>query len=158
VFFACGACQVLAHVVCSTYGHAGLRPYWIRPAEGFRGNHIIASDGEWAFDYHGWSRLERLLDHISRKAQRWWPGWSYTIRPLDDPSILISEERSKAMGLHLREPRQFLLDATPRAIAFLQARPAPDRRGAEVGFRAIADCQLSSQERLEERFRPAPGP
>ena len=135
VFFACGACQVLAHAAVRAYEPAGFRAVWIAPATGFRGNHIVATDGAWAFDYHGWSKLDGLLAHMRRKASRWWPGWSCELRPFET-AALISELRSKALGLHLREPGQFLHDATPRAEAFLAARPPPAalpfRHGAGV--------------------------
>ena len=124
VFFACGACQVLAYAAVQVYGQAGLRARWIRPGPGFRGNHIIVSDGEAAFDYHGWSKLPRLLDHIERKANRWWPGWSFELLDIS-PEVLISEEKSKAIGCHMREPGQFLHNALPRAEAFLASKPAP---------------------------------
>ena len=124
VFFACGACQVLAYVAEESFRDAGFQPYWLRPAIGYRGNHIILSDGRYAFDYHGWTRLDRLLDHAFRKANRWWPGWSCEVLPIA-PDVLISEPNSKAIGLHLREPGQFLHNALPRARKFLAARPPP---------------------------------
>jgi len=124
VFFACGACQVLAFVALQTWREADLRPFWVRPAAGFRGNHIIVTDGEWAFDYHGWSRLPRLLDHAARKAGRWWPGWSCEVVPIA-AEALVSEPRSIAIGLHLREPGQFFRDPLPRAAAFTATRPPP---------------------------------
>jgi hypothetical protein len=124
VFFACGACQVLAYVAEESFRQAGFRTYWLRPAANFRGNHIILSDGRYAFDYHGWSKLGHLLEHAVRKANRWWPGWSCEMLPVA-PDILISEAKSKAMGLQMREPGQFLHDALPRARAFLAARPPP---------------------------------
>jgi hypothetical protein len=121
VFFACGACQVLAHVALRRLADERFRPVWIRPAPGFRGNHIVATDGVAAFDYHGWSTMDRLMEHMRRKATRWWPGW--TCEVLDFPiEALVSEQKSKAIGLHLREPRQFLHDAEPRAEAFFAAR------------------------------------
>jgi hypothetical protein len=104
--------------------HPGLHAIWIAPAAGYRGNHIVATDGDWAFDYHGWSKLDRLLDHMRRKASRWWPGWSCEVRPFP-ADALVSESASRALRLHLREPGQFLHDATPRAEAFLAARPPP---------------------------------
>ncbi len=124
VFFAAGACQVLAYAACRAHGDAGFRPYWVRPAAGFRGNHIVVTDGDWAFDYHGWSKLGRLLGHMERKARRWWPGWSCTMTAVDAED-LISETRSTAMGIRLREPGQFLHDAMPRAERFVAAHPAP---------------------------------
>lgn len=124
IFFACGACQVLAYATVSRFADRGFRAVWIRPTPGFRGDHFIATDGDRAFDYHGWTRLDALLAHARRKAGRWWPGWDCTLE--DTPAdCLISEAKSKAMGIHLREPAQFLHDAMPRAEAFLAARPAP---------------------------------
>jgi hypothetical protein len=42
------------------------------------------------------------------------------------PDVLVSEEKSRRYeGLWLREPRQFLHDALPRARAFLRRFPAP---------------------------------
>jgi len=129
VFFACGACQVLAHVGEAVLRDDGFRAYWLRPAAGYRGNHIILSDGRQAFDYHGWTRLDRLLDHAHRKANRWWPGWSCQMLPIA-AEVLISEPKSKAIGLHLREPGQFLHNALPRARTFLAAHPRPLRDAA----------------------------
>ena len=124
VFFACGACQVLAYVTVNRFAGRGFRAVWIRPSPGFRGNHFVATDGRLAFDYHGWTGLDGLLAHTARKARRWWPGWDCEV--IDAPlEALVSEARSKAMGVHLREPGQFLHDALPRAEAFLDARPAP---------------------------------
>lgn len=124
IFFACGACQVLAYVTVRLLAARDFRTVWIRPAPGFRGNHFVATDGETAFDYHGWSRLDALIAHAQRKARRWWPAWDCTVEdvPLD---VLVSEAKSKAMGVHLREPGQFLHDPIPRAEAFLDARRAP---------------------------------
>ena len=132
IFFACGACQVLAYAAVQAYGEAGFRSYWIRPAPGFRGNHIVASDGVAAFDYHGWSSLARLLDHTEAKARRRWPGWSFDLVDIA-PEVLISEDLSRAAGCHMREPGQFLHDALPRAAAFLAARPPPPGMISRLG-------------------------
>ncbi len=124
VFFACGACQVLAYAVLRSYPNAGFHPYWIRPARGFRGNHIVVSNGSLAFDYHGWSKLDRLLSHVETKAERWWPGWRFDLVEIE-PDVLVSEVKSAAIGCRMREPGQFLHDALPRAYAFLEKRPLP---------------------------------
>lgn len=117
VFFAAGACQVLAYAALERLAGEGFGAKWIKPAAGFRGNHLIVTDGVLAFDYHGWSRLEALLAHTRRKAERWWPGWRCEV--VDFPTeALVSEAASKALGLHLREPGQFTHDALPRARAF----------------------------------------
>jgi hypothetical protein len=124
VFFAAGACQVLAHIALQRYGRDGFSPYWIRPGPGFRGNHFIIHDGQAAFDYHGWSDLKALLEHTARKARRWWPGWTFELIAVD-PDVLVSEEKSAALGCRMKEPHQFLHNALPRAEAYLAARPRP---------------------------------
>jgi len=129
VFFACGACHILAYAFIERYPDRGYKAVWIKPGEGYTGNHIVAVSGEDAFDYHGYSRWPAFLEHTARKAARWWPGWRCDLvdLPLD---VLVSEEKSRRYdGLWLREPGQYLRDALPRAEWFLDRFPPP-RTGA----------------------------
>jgi hypothetical protein len=118
-FFANGACQVLAFAFLEQYPDSGFHARWIKPADGFTGNHIYVTDGINAFDYHGLTTEQRLLSLAFRRCRRFFPGWDATV--VDLPTeVLISEHRSKQInGLWLREPKQFLHDALPRARAFL---------------------------------------
>jgi hypothetical protein len=103
----------------------GFTPLWIRPAEGYTGNHILVARGRLAFDYHGYSDLTKLLAHMKRRANRWWPGWSLELVDLPE-EVLVSEAKSRTYkGLWLKEPRQFLFDALPRAERFLDRFPPP---------------------------------
>ena len=123
VFFASGACHILAYAFLERYPTAGFAPMWIKPARGFTGNHIVAVRGDQAFDYHGFSSWQALLDHTRIKANRWWPGWSAGVIELP-VHVLVSEARSREIeGLWLREPGQFLQNALPRARAFLDRHP-----------------------------------
>jgi hypothetical protein len=54
VFFACGACHVLAYAFLKTYPGSGFSAIWVRPVEGYTGNHIVVVRGPLAFDYHGY--------------------------------------------------------------------------------------------------------
>ena len=120
VFFACGACQVLAHAFLQAFPEKNFVPQWIKPADGFSGNHIFVTDGEMAFDYHGYTSREKLVSHIFKKAQRWWPGWSAEIIEIP-PHVLVNEQESKKIeGLWLRQPDQFLHNALPRAQKYLE--------------------------------------
>jgi hypothetical protein len=74
VFFACGACHILAYAFLRAYPDSGFASIWIRPAKGFTGNHIVVVRGELAFDYHGYSNWPMLFAHMKRKANRWRPG------------------------------------------------------------------------------------
>ena len=118
-FFANGACQVLAFAFLERYPDLEFRARWIKPAAGFSGNHIYVTDGINAFDYHGLSTEQRLLSLVFRRGRRFFPGWDAAL--VDLPAdVLISEHRSRQIeGLWLREPKQFLHDALPRAHNFL---------------------------------------
>jgi hypothetical protein len=125
VFFACGACHILAYAFLERYGHRGFRVLWLKPDPGFTGNHIFIATATWVFDYHGYSERNHFLAHMFQKARRWWPGWSATLKELCY-GVLISEPKSRAYdGLWLREPKQFLHDPLPRAHAYLNRFPAP---------------------------------
>lgn len=118
-FFANGACQVLAFAFLERYSDLGFRARWIKPALGFPGNHIFVTDGQNAFDYHGLTTEPHLLSLCFRRARRLYPGWNATLVNLPT-DVLISEQHSRQFeGLWLREPKQFLRDAMPRAHAFL---------------------------------------
>lgn len=124
VFFACGACHILAYAFIEERGNSNTTAIWIKPRVPHRGNHIVAVTGDIAFDYHGYSEWGKLRDHFEVKASRWWPGWSADYIELPK-RILISEKESKTYdGLWLREPQQFLYDALPRARKFLKRFPA----------------------------------
>jgi hypothetical protein len=125
VFFASGACHILAYAFLKNYPRAGFTPLWIKPARGFTGNHIVVVRNNVVFDYHGFSSWSRHLEHTNAKANRWWPGWRAQLisLPMD---VLISEPKSREYdGLWLREPKQFLHDALPRAERFLRRFPQP---------------------------------
>jgi hypothetical protein len=125
VFFACGACHILATAFLERYPEAGFAPRWIRPLKGFTGSHIVVVRDDVAFDYHGYSRWPALLDHIRRRANQRWPGWDAEVFPLP-PAVLVSEIRSRYYDrLWLREPAQYLHDALPRALRFLDRFPLP---------------------------------
>jgi hypothetical protein len=118
-FFANGACQVLAYAFLQKYADLVFQARWIRPAEGYFGNHIFVTDGRNAFDYHGLTTEQRLLSLCFRRARRFYPGWDATLidLPMD---VLISNPRSREIEeLWLREPEQFLHNALPRAHVFL---------------------------------------
>jgi hypothetical protein len=109
------------------YPTSGFVPVWIRPADGYTGNHIVVVLREQqAFDYHGYSDWPALLAHFRKRASQRWPGWHADLVELA-PDVLISEPKSRMVrGLWLREPTQFLFDALPRAQAYLKRFPVPN--------------------------------
>jgi hypothetical protein len=127
VFFACGACHILAYAFLETYPDAGYHAVWIRPAEGFTGSHVFVTNGTTAFDFHGYRCEEALIAHHWAKGRLWWPGWDGTLVSLPQ-DVLVSEVKSKTYdGLWLREPGQFLNDAMPRARTFLTRFGPPSK-------------------------------
>ena len=119
VFFSCGASHILTYAFLTQYPNAGFGAVWIKPADGYTGNHIVAVRDDVAFDYHGYSSWNRLLDHTRTKSNRWWPGWHADVVSLPT-DVLVSGPKSQAYdGLWLREPDQFLRNALPRAQAFV---------------------------------------
>ena len=125
IFFACGACHILAYAFLDRYSDQNFSAIWMKPRKNYIGNHIIAVRDDFAFDYHGHSRWSVLKTHFEEKAARWWPGWSADYIPLPKRA-LVSEAESKTYdGLWLREPKQFLHDAMPRAVTYLNRFPAP---------------------------------
>ena len=130
VFFACGACHILAYAFLKAYPSAGFRPIWIRPAVGYTGNHIVVKRDQLAFDYHGYSQWPALFAHTRRKANRWWPGWDAELIELREEALISEAESKTYEGLWLREPRQYLYDALPRASKFVRRFPAPPEAGA----------------------------
>jgi hypothetical protein len=131
IFFACGACHILAYAFLDAYPASGFAAVWIKPARGFTGSHIVAVHDDSAFDYHGYSSWSRLLAHMRAKANRWWPGWTAELIPLPK-DVLISERKSREFDkydrLWLREPGQYLHNAMPRAQQFLRRFPRPPER------------------------------
>ena len=105
VFFACGACHILAYAFLERHATLNMEALWFRPAPGHTGNHIFIAKDEWVFDYHGYSNRSRFLEHSFRRARHFWPEWDATLIRLPR-EVLISECKSKTYeGLWLREPK-----------------------------------------------------
>ena len=125
VFFACGACHILAYAFLERYPNAGFRAVWIRPVGDMTGNHIVVVSGDRVFDYHGYAHWPAYREHTWQRARQRWPGWDAALVPLLAP-VLVSERLSRGyQGLWLREPGQFLHDALPRAHRYLDRFSAP---------------------------------
>jgi hypothetical protein len=72
----------------------------IMPVEGFAGAHAYVTDGIIAFDYHGYSRRERLLTHHAKGWSQRYPGWQCDIEVVDFDLLDTHElNRRKMRGL-----------------------------------------------------------
>ena len=87
----------------------------MKPWEGFRGNHIFVTDGQIAFDYHGYSVLERLLVHHERVWASRFEGWGADTVSVDFPLLDTAELNARNM----RGPDQYYGDAIDRTHRYL---------------------------------------
>jgi hypothetical protein len=119
VFFAAGACHILAYAFLQMFPGSGFKPLWIKPVNK-KGNHIIVSNGKLVFDYRGYTDSSTYYDYLVKDWTSLYPNWSFELVEIP-ADVLISEEKSKEFnGLWLREPDQFLHNALPRAYNFLK--------------------------------------
>lgn len=147
-FFAAGACHVLAFAFCSLHPNSGFEPVSLRPATG-QGSHVIATDGQWAFDHAGYARLSELLDSTRASWAAEYPGWTAELELIKDSLD------SWCRATNHRPPAEYAQDAWPRALAYAARFPAPHDPRAHAGNlpdRAEAEALLSEAERLN------PGP
>ncbi|MBJ3783932.1 hypothetical protein [Devosia sediminis] len=115
IFFGHGACHILAGVYLGEAPLAGFHAERIMPHGDVPGGHMYVTDGTVAFDYHGYSLRQRLLDHHRRAWSTDHPGWDYEVERVDFPIL-------GAHALNARKmlgPGQYLENPIPRASAFI---------------------------------------
>ncbi|MBW8910016.1 MAG: hypothetical protein JF620_13540 [Mesorhizobium sp.] len=113
IFFGHGACAILAGIFLE---HPPLEGFYGERIIPVSGNHIYVTDGVIAFDYHGYSARERLLEHHAKGWASRSAGWHCTIARVDFDLLDTAElNRRKILG-----PNQYLHDPVPRAARFLQ--------------------------------------
>ena len=121
-FFASGACHILTQAFLEFVENGDWKASLIAPHPGFRGLHVFAHNHRYAFDYHGFTRVDRFHDHYAKKMKRFFPGWSGDIVEINVSTT--SEEFCHAYNL--RMPGNFFKDPGPRAKAFVRRFTAPD--------------------------------
>jgi hypothetical protein len=120
-FFATGACHILAGLFVQLHNSEDFRLIYIKPKEGFSGNHVYASNGSWAFDHNGWTKEEELLEATERTYKEKYPGWSYT-RIAIEPSPNALEIFCKHNNHRL--PWQFAYLPWERAYNYIKRFPS----------------------------------
>ncbi|WP_338719751.1 hypothetical protein [Devosia sp. XK-2] len=123
IFFGYGACHILAGVYLAEEPLTGFYAERIIPRGDAPGGHMYVTDGTVVFDYHGYSRRERLLAHHRKCWSTDCPGWDCDIETVDFPIL-------GAHALNARKmlgPDQYLFDAVSRARAFIARIPHEDR-------------------------------
>ncbi|MBX2869557.1 MAG: hypothetical protein KTR18_12820 [Acidiferrobacterales bacterium] len=115
IFYGHGACHILAGVFLQRYPESRYWAIWIKPRENYHGNHIFVTNGKIAFDYHGYSVLERLLIHHKKCWSSRFTGWSADIMRVDFPLLDTAELNSRNM----RGPNQYFGDVIDRTNRYL---------------------------------------
>ena len=77
VFFAAGACHILAHMFLSLHPNEGFDLIYTKPVNKQPGNHMYVSGGTWAFDFNRWSLEKDLLKVNETLAKDRYPNWNY---------------------------------------------------------------------------------
>ncbi|MBE1284364.1 MAG: hypothetical protein GJ676_13715 [Rhodobacteraceae bacterium] len=116
IFFGFGACAILAGVYLRRAPLPGFYAERIIPGDGFAGSHVYVTDGEMAFDFHGYSRRSRLLNHhCTAWAGEYDRGWSHRLE-----RVTFDLLDTQALNAHkMLGPDQYYGDPIPRAQAFL---------------------------------------
>jgi hypothetical protein len=120
-FFAAGACHILAALFVQLHQHEGYKMVYIKPAKGFAGNHVYASNENWAFDHNGWAKEERLLQLVDTAYSEKYPGWNYERIVLED-SLITLEDFCRA-NFH-RLPWQYPYLPWERAYKYIKRFPS----------------------------------
>jgi hypothetical protein len=82
-FFASGACHILAYALVNRMWFAGYRLIYLRPTGDFPGQHVYATNGEWALDAAGWTLEAELLAVTKAEYSAAHPGWDYVLEQID---------------------------------------------------------------------------
>lgn len=116
IFFGHGACHILAGVFLQRPPLPGFHAERIIPKNDFWGNHIYVTDGNIAFDFHGYSARTRLLDYHRKCWSARFDGWDCEVEIVAFDLLSTAELNQRKMF----GPDQFLSDSVPRARRFIE--------------------------------------
>ena len=119
-FFAAGACHILTDMFIQLHQNENFAMIYIKPGKGHTGNHVYASNGNWAFDHNGWTREEELLAATEKAYKERYSGWNYE-RIVIKPTIDALETFCKANNHRL--PWQFAHLPWERAYHYIKQFP-----------------------------------
>lgn len=121
IFFGFGACHILTGVFVSKPKFGNFYGEWIIPKKGFSGTHMYATNGIYAFDYHGFSCREKLLARYWAGYRKRYPGWDAQIERISFPLLdTIELNARKHLG-----PDQYFGDPILRAKRFISSKRMP---------------------------------
>ncbi|MEM7178675.1 MAG: hypothetical protein AAF503_13335 [Pseudomonadota bacterium] len=115
IFFGHGACAILAGVYLRDAPLTGLYAEKITPTGDRFGNHIFVTDGEIAFDHHGYCARARLLAHHRNGWRREDAGWECVVARVEFDLLSTADLNARKM----LGPDQYLHDPVARAARFI---------------------------------------
>ncbi len=122
VFFGFGACHILAGTYLEYLARPEFYAVWIKPDSDYYGNHIFVTDGEIAFDYHGYCQYDRLVKHHKKIWVQEHSSWSSTI-------VIVDFDLLNTASLNLRKmrgPDQYFYNPISRAKSFIDKYDHPN--------------------------------
>lgn len=115
-FFASGACHILAYTFANKLVDSNYKIIFIKPSQQFGsiGTHVYVTDGEWAFDFNGWSKESDLLRVNEEAYQTAHEGWTYEkVEPDVDLETFCKDNNH-------RLPKDFAGDVVARAEEYIK--------------------------------------
>lgn len=116
IFFAAGACHILASVYVQQFAGIGYKPMFIKPTADFRGGHVVAASRTRILDASGFHARNNFLEDYFAEMRSLQPDWDADLVELElDPAAW---DFCKAH--FYRHPTQFPHDPIPRAERFIE--------------------------------------
>jgi hypothetical protein len=115
-FFAAGACHILAFAFLEVHPDAGFRTVGIWAHSQAHPTHVYVTDGQWAFDFDGWTPVDELLA-VTRAAE---PDADYRQHPIETDLSTFCREHDH------RDRPHFAFDPWERALRYIARFPTPE--------------------------------
>lgn len=113
-FFASGACHILADMFMQLHWGQGFTVVHIRPHKNMPGHHVYVTNGEWAFDFNGWTKESELLEEYEKAYAAKHPGWKY------DKVVIKDDLETFCKNNNHRLPWQFPYLPWERAYKYIK--------------------------------------
>jgi hypothetical protein len=120
-FFAAGACHILAALFVQLHQHENYYMVFVKPAAGFPGTHVYATNGTWAFDHNGWTKEKDLIRLTKEAYASKYPGWSCQLITIENSTTAL-EDFCKANDHRL--PWQYAHLPWERAYTYISSFPS----------------------------------
>lgn len=115
-FFAAGACHILAFAFLDVYPSSGFRTVGVWARGQADPMHVYVTDGQWAFDFDGWTAADELLA-VTRLTE---PDADYRQESIEADLPTFCREH------HHRDRPYFAFDPWERALRYIARFPPPE--------------------------------